>query len=314
MSISSWGTAYVVFACGALALNTALPWAARRHFVPEQMMARLAGRDPATVLIGNSLLAAGYRDGEGSGVANFAIGATGPWEHRMVLRQVLERHHPKRLVYGWAGDQLLPHELVPSEIVGNRLVAVTWARPSDVFDAFPGFPRAHAIDGITFAAMTQVSLLSYGRLLQSKIEVRRRALAQAETAASEFGAVDDFQRLAAAEGERLPARLAAHRHGDRFDLDRDVLAIREMARSRGMSIVWVAMPLSTARRALTLRVPGYREYLAFAEAALAGAGDLFLDATELTGSDDTLYQDGMHLGGDGVRRFTAWLDEKIGTR
>ncbi|WP_394832932.1 hypothetical protein LVJ94_41170 [Pendulispora rubella] len=308
---------YAIFAFGLLALDVTVPRYARSHFIPEQMMHSLGAARPEVVLIGNSLLAAGYRNGVRTrsrpSVFNAAIGATTPLENFVTLRRVLAQTEPKTVVYGWYSTQLVDDAVKIDDIQGNRLVSVLWANTSDLSFFFPR-PQEQPIDVARFLLMKHVPLAAYAPLVQGRLEISRRGLAADKNAASAnpFGADADFRRMADASWNDIDSRLEKRRTGSTFSFSRFVVAMRDNAHSRGAKIVWVAMPLASRARATASASATYQSYVEAAHRELASApGDRFLDASELAGIDDGSFADGLHLNERGARVFTQWLDDQL---
>ena len=311
-------TPYVVFALGLLAFSVALPRYAARHFVPEQMLGALGSAHPEVVLLGNSLIVAGYRNElrnlSQPVIFNAGIGATGPLEHFLTLRRILASTQPRTLVYGWFGTQLLDTPVRVDELQGNRLIGILWAHPSDMGSIFPT-PMHYPTDVTRFFLMNELPLSGYGPLIQGRIEISRRALAkrgsERTTGANRFGADEDFQKFADAGWNEIESALESHRTGSSFAFSRHVIAMRDLAHARGVKVIWVAMPVASRGRAAAARSKLYPSYVEAIRRDLASSPDAFLDATELEGIDDSAFRDGLHLDDKGAEIFTHWLERRL---
>jgi hypothetical protein len=285
---------------------------APRHFGPEHTLERSIGSRAEVLLLGTStMVAAGdealMAERLGRRVSNAAIGATTPFEHRLELRRLLEAGAPRVIVYGWTIGQLLPAPLDVGELVGNRAIAYSWSRFDDVRAAYPEFPPRDLANGFSFLARRAVPLLTYGSLIDTRIEALHRAIDGDQREKNQFGAKADFEKLARDAWVSLPRQLDAATHDGTIELSSHVLEIRALARAAHSRMLWVAMPLTSEARRAAAKVPAYRAYFARAAAVLGTDGDEFLDASALPELPDAMFSDGLHVAGAGARLFSEWL-------
>jgi hypothetical protein len=311
----------VIVALGSASASIGLEVYVPRHFVPEQALERLPVSDGGTILLGNSLLAAGgdqavfQARGENAPwapVGNMAIGATLPAEHVMAFRRALDRMRPRLLVYGWSASQLLPADYRVADVTGNRAILFTWSRATDVSRVTPGFPLARWADALTFLAARALPVVAYAPVVQGRVELWRRGLAASGTSPSNrFGRTADFQTLASDSWQQVSSQAVAIEHGEAPHPDRWVRELRDEAHARGVPIVWVAMPVAPGKPLETALAPGTRLLVESVKRELVGAGDYWLDATVLPGIGAAQFSDGLHLTPDGARVFSEWLCDRL---
>ena len=292
---------------------------APRHFSPQYTLERCMSSRADVLLLGTSTMVAAADEALLSGrvgrrVCNAAVGATAPFEHRLELRRLLEAGSPRVIVYGWSIGQLLPAPLNPGELVGNRAVAYSWSRFEDVRVAYPNFPPRDLENGFSFLARRAVPLLTYGSLIDGRLEALHRSIDGDQREKNQFGAKEDFEKLARDAWVSLPRDLETATHAGTVALSPHVLEMRQLAHAAGARMLWVAMPLTSEARRTAAKLPAYRAYFDRAAAVLGADGDAFLDASALPELPDTVFNDGLHVAGPGARLFSEWLANEIERR
>jgi hypothetical protein len=311
----SFFAALSILALCLAAANSAVAFLTR-HTLPRQSMAMIKNSSGAkVVLLGNSLLVAGFDAAEfnarlqlqnGSKEAlNLAMTSTGPIEHLLFLRYALAHGTaPCVVIYGFIGLQMSdPIVLANRDLIGKREV-LYYLEP----EYARRFYTMSSRDSAEFQIMRRSAMLSERSAVWGKIErLRRKLSAQGLPAAEEnsLGRVADFNRMESPDSAGFALQVTAATNAPLNPPVEEIL--RESAKS-GARIVVVEMPVTSMYRRKFYDTGAWMKYRAHVQSVLAGQNATYINASDWV-ADDSLFQDYIHLNSAGATVFSSKLGE-----
>jgi hypothetical protein len=294
------------------------------RYGPERTFARaVASGENCILTIGDSRTLQGVdvevltRELEARGtprcVAHLAIGALRLPGQVIALRRYLEVRRPSVIVLGVSDGTLVPPESYrdPSEMVGNHAVELLWSNAEERAALHPD-RTLRALDArLRHALLLGTSLGSYGSLAWLKVQTLQEQVAgTVELPRNRFGRVAD---MAALERTFQQGALAALTRWDgRFRTNPWFERALVLATRHRVPVLIVSVPMRSGYRRVVSESPVGRRYDAWLKGELARReGVRYLDLS--TTADDGAFIDGVHLGADGARAFSAKLAETLAT-
>jgi hypothetical protein len=300
--------------------NVLIAW--RAHTSQRQRMRAKLEQLPAAadcVFLGNSLVEAGC-DADAFASAwprrdhaflpiNLALGATSPVEHYLILQRALRSPmHPRYLVYGFFDDQL--NATVHgdwSDLVGNR--ALSYYFPDQAADFYaPGSWWKRLELGFT----ARVPMLAERSSLWTEVELLRRRfedVGMPRQKTNRFGRVADFGALEAKDIASFNARCAAVVDGN-VGFSRPIREIVQLARARGMQVIFVEMPMPSRHRQVFYSSPVWSRMRSYLQNLAAREGVTYVSAADWV-NDDRNFEDATHLNEQGAKLFSGQLAAAI---
>jgi hypothetical protein len=281
-----------------------------RNSIPRQLLHAIAASPPVdTVLVGNSLVAAGidaavYEKSRGEGpVLNLGLGSSSPIEHDLLLRRALVLQ-PRRVVYGFFDAELTaPPDVGWSDLFGNR-AASFYVEPETAARFIAPDSRWRRLQ---FHVLRHVPMFVERAAIWARVEQWRRALRDTGVpphAVGRFGQIADFAGLEGLTPEAF-RRYCASAVAERAHLTAPIVDMLAQAREHGATTLIVEMPQPTRHRARYYGTPEWAAYRRHVSDEVQRLGAVYLSASDWMGDD--AFEDGLHLSVAGSRAFTARL-------
>jgi hypothetical protein len=270
-------------------LNFAIAaWSHRLPYYRDLEEIRTA-HDPNLLVVGNSLLDnrvdeaafAQAANGHTFRLLNTALGASEPPEHLLLFDYAVQNHPGIRtLVLGVYDFQLtVPDRSRLTGLTGNRMVGIDPRFPVSEVAAVYGFGP---VERLELEAIRSLPLLANRASAWKYVELLRRSMAamgMPGEATNSMGRVNDFAALEAASTGLFDAQASAFlQHPGQFNASYE--EIFRQARSAGMNVVIVVMPMSPSHRQTFYARPLWRQYLAAVEDVAARRGIRVIDASD----------------------------------
>jgi hypothetical protein len=282
------------------------------HFIPAQKLASaIAAGDECVVLLGDSRMAAGFdrqamnRELGGPCVADLSMGGVKLEGQVLALRKYLRSgRRPRAVVLGISPDTLVEpiRRIEMQSIVGSQAALLLWSDASDVFDLFPGFPKADLIEGAEFLLKRSNALTVYSSIVWKKVSAfQDRLTGEPLRPENPFGQDADMRALA----DEFLQKVSHLGSGQAPRWHRWYRKLLEL--SRGTRLFLVEVPMNPAFRELaesSRAVANVREWLSREPVALLPAGSF-------PPLDERYFPDQLHLSAEGAALFSAELGRKL---
>jgi len=271
-----------------------------------------AARSARVIVLGNSLMRAGFLPEVFSGAAgsaskspavNLALGASSPVEQLLLLRAGLHSvSRPKLLLYGFYDFQLTdPVTFANADIIGNHDI---------LYYQEPAFARRYfqmtRYDSATFEITRHFPMLYERGAVWAKVELLRRSLGQQGMPAesrNQFGRAGDFTLLEARNRDEFEQHCAS---ASRAAFNAPTAEIIRAAQEREIRIVFVVMPLPPKHVRTFYDTAAWHAYQRHIQQLLAVPNVAYLDASRWI-TDASRFGDALHLTPQGADEFSRRL-------
>lgn len=304
-----------VFFCAIVLINVGLDLASRKT-QRAQLLSRLEEKSevasPNVLFFGNSLMDAAYSREVFDGsrdvrTLDAPLGQSGPLEHALILRHVLE-HQPtiRRAVYGYFDDQL--NQEIPvgfADLVGNRALAYSFPNTAaDLIDPRDSFLR------MRLSIVSVFPMIRERSTMWMRVEKLRRQLEEIGMPVKKrnrFGRIEDFAMLDTPVEHFVPRARAIIE--ERRGLSRPIRDLFRTARAHDVELVIVEMPMPAQHRSGLYATPEWIELRALNRRWIAKEGGRYITATDWIA--DSGFTDALHMNDDGARRFSERMLEEV---
>jgi hypothetical protein len=195
-------------------------------------------------------------------------------------------------------------------MIGNQAVLLGWSHASDVTLLYPGFPCEHFDHGFRFLTQRSLATTAFGSLAWARVQsLQDRLVGKPSGTLNQFGLVDDMEALARALTNDVNDRI--ERYPERIALHPALLELVRLAHERRVPVLLVEVPMPSAYRAAlgrATRAPRLREALTDLVVSRGGSS---VNLGHPPWIDDTLFDDGLHLGRAGAELFTKDLSARV---
>ena len=299
-------------------MNLALVPLARSTYAAENL--RRVETTPAatrTLFVGSSVVVEGIDAGvfdaasppDAGPSMNVGMHSCTPAEQYQLFATAMKRAAaPRLMVWGFFGNELVrPVKFNFAEVVGTR--EMPFYAEADV--AEPVIAMQRPIDRVLMRVVRPFPLLSERARLWSQVEKIRRkfdAIGLPPPPENKLGREEDMNRMAA--DAFLPDETNAYLTG-REPFSPYVHRAVDMARTRGLRVVFVEMPLRSDRRRLSAESNERGRFDARLAQDLTGMGCEFVRCVDWV-VDDTCFDDHVHLNERGAKLFSRMLARELG--
>jgi hypothetical protein len=296
----------------ALVLSNGIVAHMARNAMPRQAIRAISGAPHHidVLAIGNSLIAAGFdenemkRSGEIATATNGGLGATDVIAHLALTRLALRNHDVTTIVYGYFDRQLWADGTrQDADLIGNHNI-LYYLEPS-LTRRFASFDWQNRV---RFEFFRQIALFRERGTIWGRVEAWRRrvgSIGMPVSGSNRFGRRADFRLLESPDSRAFQSQIQALLDSAQIISP----AIRELlsqARSKGVRVVVVEMPMHPEHLAQFYSLPVWAEFREKTKAAVYREGAEYINASNWV-ADSALFQDKLHLAPAGAKEFTRHL-------